>query len=278
MSGKPLAGRVAVVTGAGRGIGRAHAHYLAQLGASIVVSDRGVASDGTSSDSSVAAAVVAELDSFGAVAIPNNDDIGSYSGAESLIAKTLEHFGRIDILINNAGIVSGGGVEDLDEETLVRLIGVNCVGAIGAARAALPTMLHQGHGRIINTVSEAALDTRFAGSVGYAAAKGAIWGATLSLAAQVEGTGITVNAISPGARTRLNEEMFRNAPTALDLDPFHIARAVAWLVSDDAADVNGKVLHAAAGAIREYNTARSASDLSKRAEAGVAALPAPLTS
>ena len=275
MSSAPLAGRVAIVTGAGRGIGRAHAHYLAQLGVSVVVCDRGVDPNGSSSDSSIAAAVVAELDALGATAIANTDDIGTYAGAESLVAKALEQFGRIDILINNAGIVTGGGIEDLDEGTLVRLIGVNCIGAIGAARAVLPTMLHQGHGRIINTVSEAALDTRFAGSVGYAAAKGAIWGATLSLAAQLGGSGVTANAISPGARTRLNEDMFANAPTSLDLDPFHVARVVAWLVSDDAADVNGKVLHAAAGAVREYNTVRTTTDLSKRAEAGVASMPAP---
>ena len=277
MSTSPLAGRVAIVTGAGRGIGRAHAHYLAQLGASIVVCDRGVDPNGSSSDTSIAGVVVAELDARGTAAIANTDDIGGYAGAESLVAKTLEHFGRIDILINNAGIVTGGNIEDLDEETLVRLIGVNCIGAIGAARAVLPTMLQQGHGRIINTVSEAALDTRFAGSVGYAAAKGAIWGATLSLAAQLEGSGVTANAISPGARTRLNEEMFANAPTNLDLDPFHVARVVAWLVSDDAADVNGKVLHAAAGAVREYSTARSTTVLSKRAETGVASMPAPIS-
>jgi NAD(P)-dependent dehydrogenase (short-subunit alcohol dehydrogenase family) len=118
-------------------------------------------------------------------------------------------------------------------------------------------MVAQGYGRIVNTVSEAALDTRFAGGVAYGAAKGAVWAATIAMAHEAAGSGVTVNAISPGARTRMNDFMFDATPTTLDLRPEHVAAVVGWLVSEEASDVNGVVVHAAAGAVREYAMTRS---------------------
>jgi NAD(P)-dependent dehydrogenase (short-subunit alcohol dehydrogenase family) len=139
----------------------------------------------------------------------------------------------------------------------LRLFAVHCIGSVATARAALPFMLAQGHGRIVNTVSEAALDTRFTAGVAYGGAKGAVWAATIAMAAEVAGTGVTVNAVSPGARTRMNEAMLVAAGTAAALGPEHVARLVAQLVADDAGDINGAVVHAAGGALREYRVARS---------------------
>jgi NAD(P)-dependent dehydrogenase (short-subunit alcohol dehydrogenase family) len=130
--------------------------------------------------------------------------------------------------------------------------------------AAFPGMRERGYGRIINTVAEVALDVRFAGPLAYGVAKAALWSATLAAAAEGRAHGITVNAISPGARTRMNAELldggFRDgASGALDLAPEHVAAVVAYLASPAAADITGRVLHVAGGAIREYETRRTAS-------------------
>ena len=250
-----LAGRVAVVTGAGRGIGRAHAVHLASLGAAVVVNDVGSSMAGEGADSTPAQDVVAEIVAGGGRAVANADDVSSFAGGERIVQAAVDAFGRIDIVVNNAGIVGGGKVATVTEADLLRLFAVHCIASIATARAALPLMLAQGHGRIVNTVSEAALDTRFSAGVAYGGAKGAVWAATIAMAAEVAGSGVTVNAISPGARTRMNEEML--AGSAADLDPMHIARLAGLLVADDAGDINGAVVHAAGGALREYRVARS---------------------
>lgn len=250
-----LSGRVAVVTGSGRGIGRAEALHLASLGAAVVVNDIGSSMRGEGADTSPAAEVVAEIVAAGGRAVANSDDVASFAGGERIVQFAIDHFGRIDIVINNAGIVSSKGLHDLTEADLLRLFAVHCIGSVGTARAALPLMLAQGHGRIVNTVSEAALDTRFSAGVAYGGAKGAVWAATIALAAEVAGTGVTVNAISPGARTRMNEEML--AASALDLDPMHVARLAGLFAADDAGDINGAVVHAAGGALREYRVSRT---------------------
>ncbi|MDO8390390.1 MAG: SDR family NAD(P)-dependent oxidoreductase [Actinomycetota bacterium] len=252
-----LAGRVAAVTGAGRGIGRAHAVHLATLGAAVVVNDVGSSMAGEGADASPANEVVAEIIAGGGRAVANGDDVSSFAGGERIVQCAIDAFGRIDILVNNAGIVSAGTLATVTEADLLRLFAVHCIGSIATARAALPFMLAQSHGRIVNTVSEAALDTRFTAGVAYGGAKGAVWAATIAMAAEVAGTGVTVNAISPGARTRMNEAMLAAAGTAAALGPEHIARVVALLVADDAGDINGAVVHAAGGAIREYQVARS---------------------
>jgi NAD(P)-dependent dehydrogenase (short-subunit alcohol dehydrogenase family) len=258
----PLAGRVALVTGAGRGLGRAHALLLAEHGAAVVVNDRGAGVDGRGHDARPADAVAAAIRRAGGRAIADMRDVASIANGQAVVAAALEAFGRIDIVVNNAGFASGAGtIEEPAEAELDALWNVHVKAALGTMSAAIPHMRTQRYGRIVNTVSEVALDARFAGAPNYAMAKAALWSATLAAAAECEPHGITVNAISPGARTRLSAAVldagFRNgASDALDLAPEHVARVVAWLVSPAAGDVTGRVVHVAGGTWREYETRR----------------------
>ena len=274
----PLTGRVALVTGAGRGIGRAHALELARRGAAVVVNDRGAALDGSGADPTPAEQVVTEIAAAGGVALADTTDIASLAGGRSAVARAVTKFGRLDIVVNNAGFAHGGGtVAEPALEELDALVAVHLVGTLGTMAAAVPVMAEQAGGRIVNTVSEVALDPRFGGNLGYSVAKAAVWSATIVAARELADHGITVNAVSPGARTRMNEALldagFRGrAPAELDLDPRHVARVIAFLVSDEAADVTGRILHVAGRAVREYTTTRaSSSELVERTLAWLAA-------
>ncbi len=256
----PLTGKVALVTGGGRGIGRAYATVLAQRGAALVVCDVGAELDGTGTDARVAAQVAKEIRATGGQAVADTSDISTFSGGATAIERAIDAFGRIDIVVNNAGLSAGGSIETVTEEALQHCFAVNFYGSLSTARAAWPHLREQGWGRVINTVSEVALDTKIpgGGGIGYGAAKAAVWSLTITLAQQGREHGITVNAISPAAFTRMNEAMFKAAPPppGLDLDPVHVARVVAWLASDAATDVTGRIIHAAAGQHREYLTQR----------------------
>ena len=276
LTARVLAGRVALVTGAGRGIGRAHALELAAAGAYVVVNDVGAALDGRGHDSAPAAEVVEEIEAIGGRSLPDRTDIASIAGGSQAVRATIEAFGRIDILVNNAGFAHGGGdIEGPVEVELDELLAVHYKGPVGTMSAAFADMRRRGWGRIINTVSEAALDLRFAGGLGYGAAKAALWSATLSAALAGAAHGITVNGVSPGARTRMNAGLldagFRDGTSArLDLDPAHVARVVAYLASDEAGDITGRIIHAAGGLVREYTTTRtSRSELVDRLDAAL---------
>jgi NAD(P)-dependent dehydrogenase (short-subunit alcohol dehydrogenase family) len=236
-----------------------------------MVNDVGAGLDGRERDETVVAAVASEVEQLGGRAFADTTDIASVSGGRGAVLSTIDRCGRIDILVNNAGFAHGGGtVDEPDEAGILALLQVHLMAAIGTMSAAFGDMQSRGWGRIINTVSEVALDTRFPGSLGYGAAKAALWSATLTAAAAGASKGITVNAISPGARTRMNEALidtgFRDGSSRLlDLDPAHVAQVVAYLASDEAADINGRILHAAGGQVREYTTTRTAkSDLVAR--------------
>jgi NAD(P)-dependent dehydrogenase (short-subunit alcohol dehydrogenase family) len=257
--------RVALVTGAGRGVGRAHALALAARGAAVLVNDLGTDLDGRGASKEPAESVAAEIQALGGRAAIDHADLASVGGGRVAVEATLAAFGRVDIVVNNAGFASGrGSVEEPDTDDLDRLLAVHLNGALGTMSAALPVMRANGYGRIINTVSEVALDARFAGPLNYGVAKAALWSATLAAAAEASPLSITVNAISPGARTRMNADMldagFRGRPPSAgrDLAPEHVAAVVAYLASPAAGDITGRVIHAAGGALREYETRRLA--------------------
>lgn len=254
----PLSGRVAVVTGAGRGIGAAHARMLAADGAAVVVNDAGTNLEGTTAGEPVARDVAALIRADGGEAVADTSDVSTFAGAAAAVQAALDAYGTIDILVNNAGIIGSAGAGDLEEEDLLRMFAVHVTGSAGTIRAAWPVMRAKRYGRIVNTTSEAAYDLRMAAGVPYATAKAAIWGLTTATAGEGRARGITVNAISPGARTRMSESFLAaGADTGLDLSPDHVARVVALLVREDAGDITGRVVHAAAGFIREYELRRS---------------------
>ena len=271
--GRRLEDKVALVTGAGRGLGRAHALALAGAGASVVVNDIGAALDGSGRDDTPAAAVVEEIESLGGRAVADGTDVASVDGGVRAVANTIAVFGRIDVLVNNAGFAHGGGdIEAPNDAELDALLAVHFKAAVGTMSAAFVDMRARRWGRIINIVSEVALDARVAVALGYGAAKAALWSATLTAARAGAQHGITVNAISPGARTRMNEDLlaagFRGQSTEMDLSPDHVARLVAYLASDEAGDITGRIIHAAGGALREYTTTRtSRSELVSRLRA-----------
>jgi NAD(P)-dependent dehydrogenase (short-subunit alcohol dehydrogenase family) len=250
------------VTGAGRGIGRAHALKLACEGFAVVVNDIGASLDGSGRDPSPANAVVAEITAIGGAAVADQTDIASVGGGRAAVEAVIEAFGRIDVVVNNAGFAHGGGdIDSPDQGGLEALLAVHYLGAVGTMSAAFADMRMRHWGRIINTVSEVALDTRMPGALGYGAAKAAVWSATITASRAGVAHGITVNAISPGARTRMNADLLVagsfGTRADIDLSPQHVADVVAYLVSDKAGDITGRIVHAAGGAVREYTTTRT---------------------
>ena len=253
-SGK-LSGRVALVTGAGRGIGAAHAAALAAAGATVVVNDNGVDLAGAHPDPHVADRSAAAIRTAGGHAVSDVSDVSNFEGAAGAVRHAVDEFGRLDILVNNAGIIgTRTDVATLPEDELQRMLAVHVVGAIGTIRAAFPIMRAQRYGRIVNTTSEAALSVDMAVGMAYAAAKSSVWGITMAAAREGAEHGITVNAISPGALTRMSQSYLDQTgiPTGLDLSPEQVARIAVALCSEESSGITGKVVHTAAGYIREY--------------------------
>jgi len=254
-----LAGRVALVTGAGRGLGASHARALAAAGASVVVNDLSVSLDGSAVEAgNVAARTAAEIVAVGGTAVADCSDVSGFAGAESAVQCAVETFGGLDILVNNAGILTGGGLTELSQVDIERCLAVNVIGSAGTVRAAFGYMRDRRYGRVVNTISEAALRIGFHAGAAYASAKAALWGLTMALADEGAPHGITVNAVSPGARTRMSRAHLERTGSDLDLVPEHVSRVVLALVAESAGDLTGRVVHAAGGAIREYRLHREA--------------------
>jgi NAD(P)-dependent dehydrogenase (short-subunit alcohol dehydrogenase family) len=206
MSELRFEGRVALVTGAGRGVGRAHALLLASRGAKVVVADYGGGLEGTGGESNGPADdVVAEIRAAGGEAVASYASVAELKGAASMVEAALDSFGKIDILINNAGISNLTLFEDLPIEDFRRQIDVHYMGTIYTIKTAWPHMVKARYGRIVNTCSEGSLGIH-SYVTSYGGAKGAVYGLTRTLAAEAPFHGISVNAIAPRAYTRLGSE------------------------------------------------------------------------
>ncbi|MFD5797652.1 SDR family oxidoreductase [Streptomyces diastatochromogenes] len=253
------AGRVVVVTGAGRGLGRAHALAFAAEGARVVVNDLGVGLDGVPGPDSPAAAVVAEIRAAGGEAVAHGGDIATTEGAASLIRTAVETYGRLDTLVNNAGFLRDRMLVNLDEDEWDAVLRVHLKGhflPLKHAAAHWRAEAKAGRGpvaRIVNTSSGAGL----LGSVGqgnYSAAKAGIIGLTLVAAAELARYGVQVNAVAPAARTRMTERTFAETMTApaTGFDPMapeNVSPLVVWLGSAACTGVTGRVFEAEGGRI-----------------------------
>lgn len=245
-----FAGRVAVVTGAGRGIGRAHALLLAARGASVVVNDLGGSMEGVGTDTGPASAVVAEILTAGGTAIADDSDVSSHDGGRAVIERAVEEFGRIDVLVNNAGIMRWAGMPEVDAANLEAHLAVHVGGSFHTVRAAWPHMAEQGYGRIVMTTSSGVFG--LPANTSYAAAKGAVIGLTRSLATAGAKKGIKVNALAPAAMTRMAGPAPRegdgdgNGDGDAAMAPELVAPMVAYLAHEDC-PVTGEIYAAGAG-------------------------------
>jgi NAD(P)-dependent dehydrogenase (short-subunit alcohol dehydrogenase family) len=235
-------GQVIVITGAGRGLGAAYARLIAARGGAIVVHDAGVAKDGGGFDPFVADAVVAEINGTGGSAAACYENLEVAGAAERIIAFAISRYGRIDALVNNAGLVVFANVEETDLAVWDRMVAIGISAPFHLARAAIPHMRNQGYGRIVFTTSGRAMKVEdcVPGLTAYSAAKLAQIGLMVGLAAELIDTNIRVNAISPVAATRV---LRRSAP---ELSPELVAPGAAFLASS-ACTTSGAVLNAAGG-------------------------------
>jgi NAD(P)-dependent dehydrogenase (short-subunit alcohol dehydrogenase family) len=254
-----LDGRVAVITGSGRGIGREFALSMASEGAKVVVNDVGVSLDGRGTDEDPAASVCKEIEALGGEAVPSYDSVTEFDAAERIIGTAVEAFGTIDILVNNAGIVRDRTLVKMSEEDFDAVIAVHLKGTWNMAHHAIKLMRGERFGRIVNFSSDA-----FKGSVGqcnYAAAKAGVIGLTRTIARECGRYGITANAMCPFAATRMtvNDAVIANWKRRVESGlltqaefearmampgPEFVAPMVAYLCTDAAKDVNGQIFHA----------------------------------
>lgn len=263
-----LQGKVAIVTGSGRGIGRAHALALAAEGARVVVNDVGAERDGTASSVAPANEVVAEVKSKGGEAVANHESVADFEAARRIVQTAIDHYGRLDILVNNAGVFWHFLMHEMPEEAWDRVIGVHLKGHFNMCRHAVPIMMKQRYGRIINTASSQWRNPE--GRANYGAAKGGIVSLTWDLAFELRDLGITVNAVAPYANTRRGNAPQSNQAEMLEraglsrkkladeqgderATPDFVSPIVVYLASDQAAHVNGLVFRAGGGKIGLYS-------------------------
>lgn len=247
---KLLEGRIAVVTGAGRGLGRGHAIMLAKHGAKVVVNDLGGSTDGIGNDSTPAEEVVAAVRAAGGEAVADYNNVATWDGAKALIDKAVETYGGLDILINNAGILRDRMLVNMTEAEWDSVINVHLKGTFAPTHHAANYWRQQSKegkkvdARVINTSSHSGLFGNI-GQVNYAAAKAGIASFTIVAARELQRYGVTVNALAPRAQTRMTEGLREWEPEELERrNPEWIASLVAYLSSSQAHDISGRVFEA----------------------------------
>jgi len=237
--------RVAIVTGAGGGLGREHALLLAARGAQVVVNDLGGSVRGDGADSGPAESVAKEIMNLGGVAVADTSNVATRDGGAAVVHTALDAFGRIDIVINNAGILRDKSFHNMTPELLDPVLDVHVRGAFWVTQPAWIHMREQGYGRIVTTSSAAGLFGNF-GQTNYGTAKMGLVGFTRVLAQEGARYNIKANAIAPGARTRMTEELL--GPMAAKLDPALVSPVVAWLTHEDC-PVSGEIYTVGGGRV-----------------------------
>ncbi len=247
-------GRVAVITGAGRGLGRAYALLLAARGAKVVVNDPGVSMQGDNTNEGPADAVVQEILTAGGEAIANMDSVATPAGGQAMVDAAVNQYGRIDILIHNAGIVRRAPLDEMSYEDFESVLDVHLRGGFHVARAAFPYMKQAGYGRVIMTGSINGLYGN-GGVANYSVAKAGLIGLSNSIALEGAEHNIKSNMILPAAVTRMSEGVDTSAFPPMD--PDQVAPAVGWL-AHESCSISGEMLISAAGRVARAYTAESA--------------------
>src|SRR5437660_7772951 len=253
-----LSGKVAIVTGAGRGIGRSHALALANAGAKVVVHDLAAGVAGEGSDPGPAEQVVEEIRAGGGEAATNGENVADFAGAERLVQQAIEEFGRLDILVNNAGILRDRMLVNMTEDEWDAVIAVHLKGHFAPTRHAAAYWRERSkageevRGRVINTSSPSGVFGNV-GQTNYGAAKAGIAGFTIIAAQELARYGVTVNCLAPNARTRMTEATFGEIPKPAEgfdpMDPANIAPVVVALCADKAQEITGQCFFVYGGAV-----------------------------
>ncbi len=253
-----LEGKVAIVTGAGRGIGREDALALAEAGAKVVVNDLGGSLAGEGTDATPAQSVVNEIVAAGGEAVASYDDVSDFGAAESIVRRAIDRYGRLDILVNNAGILRDRMLVNMTEDEWDAVIAVHLKGHFGPTRHAAAYWRERSKsgedlkGRVINTSSPSGVFGNV-GQANYGAAKAAIAGFTIIAAQELARYGVTVNCLAPNARTRMTEETFGELAKPEDgfdpLDPSNMSPIVVALCADEAQDVTGQCFFVWGGSV-----------------------------
>ncbi|HLI54838.1 MAG TPA: SDR family oxidoreductase [Acidimicrobiales bacterium] len=241
-------GKVAIVTGAGGGLGRSHALLLASRGARVVVNDLGGSVSGEGADKGPAETVAQEIRDAGGEAVSDANSVSTPEGGEAIVQTALDAYGRIDIVVNNAGILRDKTFHNMTPDLLGPVIDVHLKGAFYVTRPAWVKMREQGYGRVVNTSSNSGILGNF-GQTNYGAAKMGLVGLTRVLAAEGAKHNIKANAIAPLARTRMTEELMGDA--VAKLDPELVSPVVAWLAHEDC-PVSGEVYTVGGGRVGRF--------------------------